>query len=148
VNTRRAPGGILCNHAEDEVVQLLADASSSHTGPMPREPRPIQLELHLMPANDSLRLDEDQCPPPSRPEPPQYHPEQFVGSGKSRPRMSLFQNAELLPQSHIFQQQIAARRPRPNEQDEQELQRTEHEPVVPKTSQPARQLSGRLRGDV
>ena len=48
---------------------------------MPRKPRPIQLESRLMPANDGLRLDEDQRLLPSRPEPPQHHPEQFIGSG-------------------------------------------------------------------
>jgi hypothetical protein len=61
-----------------------------------------------MPANDCFRLDENQCSPPTGPEPAQHHPEQFVGSSKSRRRMFLFQDSELLSQSQIFQEQIPA----------------------------------------
>jgi hypothetical protein len=43
---------------------------------------------------------------PSWPEAPQHHPEQFVGGRKSRWRMSLFENAELLPKGQVFQEQI------------------------------------------
>jgi hypothetical protein len=32
-----------------------------------------------MPPNDSLPLEEDQCPIPSLPEPPQDHAKEFVG---------------------------------------------------------------------
>jgi len=121
-----APGGIFGNHAIDEFAQFFDDAFSSCAIPMPREPRPIQFEPRMMPANNGLRLDEDQCPLPSGPEPPQYHLEQFVRSSKSRLRTLLFQNGELLPESHVFQQQIAARGAGLNDQDKQELHRTEH----------------------
>ena len=97
---------------------------------MPREPRPVQLEARPMPPNDSLRLEEDQRPIPSRPEPPQDHPEQFIGRGKSRLRVPLFQNAELLTQRQVFQEQVVARTGGSNEQDEQEPQRARHEPLV------------------
>src|ERR1035437_297993 len=75
MNARRAPGRVLRNHAGDEFAQFPADMLSSHGNSMPRKPRPIQLEPRTMPANDSLRLDKDQCAFPSRPEPPQDHPE-------------------------------------------------------------------------
>jgi hypothetical protein len=39
-----------------------------------------------MPANDSLRLNEDQGSPPSRPEVPQHNPKESVNAGKSWPR--------------------------------------------------------------
>jgi hypothetical protein len=61
-----------------------------------------------MPANDRLWLNEDQCPFPASPQPPQHHPEQFVGSSKSWLRMHLFENTELLPKSQVFQEQITA----------------------------------------
>src|ERR1035438_27060 len=109
MNARRTPGWVLCDHAEDEFAQFPADASSSHADPMPRKPCPIQLEPRPMPANDSLRLDKDQCPPPANPEPLQHHPEEFVRQSKPRLRMLLFENTELLPKSKIFQKQIAAR---------------------------------------
>jgi hypothetical protein len=83
-----------------------------------------------MPTNNGLRLYEDQRPFPSRSKPPQDHPEQFVQRGKSRLRLPLLQDGKLLTKSQIFQQQIAAGTDRLNEQDEQELQRSEHTPVV------------------
>jgi hypothetical protein len=127
VNSRCAPGRILRNHAEDEITQFPADAPSSHTGSMPRKPRPIQLEPRSVPANDSLWLDEDQSPLPSRPEPPQDHPKQFVPSGKSRLRMPLLQNAKLLPQCQILQDQAAARGQEVNSQYRKKPQQTQHE---------------------
>ncbi len=78
MNTRRTPGQVLGDHAEDEFAQFFAHAFSSRAIPMPREPCPIQLESSLVPAHDGLRLDEDQSPFPSRPKPPQDHPEQFI----------------------------------------------------------------------
>lgn len=119
MNPRRAPGRVLGYHAKNQFAQFLADAFSSCSVPIPREPRPIQFESRLMPANNGLRLDKDQCPFPSRPEPPQDQPEQFIRSGKPRLGMPLFQHRELLAKSQIFQQQIAARMGRSNEEDEQ-----------------------------
>jgi hypothetical protein len=120
----------LGNHAEDEFPQFFIDSLSSHAGSMPREPRPIQFEPRPVPANDGLRLNEDQRPFPPRPEPPQDHPEEFVESGKSRLRVLLLQNAELLVQSQVFQKQMMAGIDRSDEQDKQEPQRTKHEPVL------------------
>ena len=74
MNPGRTPGGILSNHAEDELAHFPADAFSSNMDTMPREPRPIQLEPCPMPANNCLRLNENQCLPPSTPEPPQNQP--------------------------------------------------------------------------
>jgi hypothetical protein len=54
-----------------------------------------------MPANNGLWLDKNQRLFPSRPEAPQYHPKQFVRCGKSRVRMLLFQDGELLPESQV-----------------------------------------------
>jgi hypothetical protein len=53
-------------------------------------------------------------PLPSRPKPPQDHPEQLVRSGKPRLRMLLLQNGKLLPKRHIFQEEVAARTNRSN----------------------------------
>lgn len=48
--------------------------------------------------------------------------------------MLLFQDSELLPKGQVFQQQVVARTDRLSEKDEQEPQRTEHEPVLTKAS--------------
>jgi hypothetical protein len=108
VNARRAPSGILRDHAKDQLAQFPAHTLSSHGGPMPREPPPIQLETRSVPANNSLRLDEDQRPIPSRPKPSQDHPEEFVRNTKPRLRTPSLQNSKLLPQCQVFQEQIAA----------------------------------------
>jgi hypothetical protein len=108
VNARRAPSGILRDHAKDQLAQFPAHTLSSHGGPMPREPPPIQLETRSVPANNSLRLDEDQRPIPSRPKPSQDPPEEFVRNTKPRLRTPSLQNSKLLPQCQVFQEQIAA----------------------------------------
>jgi hypothetical protein len=75
MNPRRTPGRIVADHAKNQFAQFPADASSPHASLMPREPRPLQLEPGTVPANDGLRLDENQCLLPTRPEPAQHHPE-------------------------------------------------------------------------
>jgi hypothetical protein len=132
MNLRRAPNRILRDPAKDEFAHFLADTSSSHAEPMPRQPRPIQLESRPMPADDGLRLNEDQCPLPFRPEPLQDPPEQLVGYGESRLRVPAFQDAELLAQSEIFEGQVPTESNRTNEQCEQEPQRARHVSVVAK----------------
>jgi len=79
-----------------------------------------------MPANNSLRLDEDQRLFPSWPEPLQCYPKQLVGSRTSRLRVPLFQNGELLPPSKIFEEQIAARTTGSKSLNEQEFQQAQH----------------------
>jgi hypothetical protein len=105
VYARRTPGRVLSHHSVDEFAQFPAHTSSARMLPMPREPRPIQFESCPMPADDRLRLDKNQCLPPTRPEPPQYHPKQLIESGKPRLWMPLFQDGKLLPQSEDFQEQ-------------------------------------------
>jgi hypothetical protein len=54
-------------------------------------------------------------------------------ASKSRLRVPPFQNAELLPQCQVFQEEVAARTEKLNDQIEQELQRAEHEVVLAET---------------
>jgi hypothetical protein len=103
MNAWRTPGRVLGNYAKDQFAQFPAGGFSPWLASMSKNPRPIQLEPSPMPTDDSLWLNEDQCPPPASPEPPQHHPEQLVRRSKSRRRMLLSENAELLPQSQVFQ---------------------------------------------
>jgi hypothetical protein len=103
------PSSVLGDHAKDQFSQFSAHAFSSCLGPMPREPRPIQLEPRSMPMNDSLWSDKDQRLFPSTPEPPQGYPEQSVRSSKSRLRTSFAQDRKLLPKRQVFQEEIPAR---------------------------------------
>ena len=83
-----------------------------------------------MPANNGLRLNEDQCLFPSRPEPLQYHPEPFIRNGKVRMRGLSLQNRKLLAKSQIFEEQVAAGTGRSGKQNEQKPQQAGHESVV------------------
>ena len=80
MDARRSPSSVLGHHAEDQLAQFPAHTSSARTLPMPREPRPIQLEPCPVPPDNRLRLDEDQCPLPLRPEPTQENPKESVRS--------------------------------------------------------------------
>ncbi len=127
MNTRRAPSRILRNHAKDEVTEFSVDALSAGARAMARQPRPIQLESCAMPPYDRLRLHDDQRTFPPCPEPLQDHPEQFVGSGKSRLGMPLFQYGELLSQGHILQKQVTPRTEGLSNQNERESKQAQHE---------------------
>jgi hypothetical protein len=80
-----------------------------------------------MPANDRLRLHENQCPAPACPEPPQHDPEQFVSGSKPRQRMLLFENPELLTQGQVFQEQITASAKEPSGEKNQEPEQAQHQ---------------------
>jgi len=133
VNTRRAPGGILGNHTEDELAQFPARRLPANLILPSRDPSPVQPKSSFVPADNGIRLDEYQHPFPSRPQSPQQNPKQFVERRKSRLRMPLPQDRKLLPQSHIFKEQVAAGSDGPSERDEQEPQRARHESVVAET---------------
>ena len=127
MNSGRAPCLVLGDHAENDLSQFPAHTLSSCSAPASRKPRPIQLEALAMPANNCLRLNEDQCPTPASPQPPQHHPEQFVSSSKSRPRMLPFENAKLLPKSKVFEEQVAARAKEASGHDRQKPHQEHHE---------------------
>jgi hypothetical protein len=61
VNSWRTPNPILGNRAKDQLAQFPAQTFSSRSGPMSRNPYPIQLAGCPIQANDGLRLDENQC---------------------------------------------------------------------------------------
>jgi len=108
LNARRAPGKILGILAEDQLAQFPADAFSSHMDPMPREPRPLQLEPSPVPTNNSLRLDENERPLPARPEPPKDHPKDSVRNAKPPLRTPSLQEFKLFSQRQVLQSQTAA----------------------------------------
>lgn len=102
VNSWCTPRWVLGDNAVDEFAQVFADAFSSRTLPMPREPRPIKLEPFAMPANNGLRLNEDQRLLPSVPETPQYHPEQFLRGNKAGLRSFRFRTASCCRRARFF----------------------------------------------
>src|SRR5579863_181115 len=127
VDTRCAPCRIFRDHSKDEIAQFLTDAFSARSNLTPREPCPIQLEPCTVPANNSFWLNEDQRLPPVRPEPPQDHPKQLVGSRDRRARFPLLQNDKLLAKSQVLKQQVAARAKDAEKEDRQRSQQAPHE---------------------
>ena len=123
MNARRTPCLVLGYHAENDLPQFPADTLSSGLGSVSINPRPIQSETLAVPADNGLRLNENQCPLPANPQLPQHYPEQFVSSTKWWPRMLSFENAELLSKSQILEEQVAARAKQSRKKDNQEPQR-------------------------
>jgi len=103
VDARRTPGWILGNHAEDELTQFLADASSSCMFAMPEEPGPAHLEPRAMPAHDSFGLNEDKRRSPFRPDTTQGNSEESISARKSWTWVTLRENRQLLTQCKVFQ---------------------------------------------
>ena len=126
MNARRSPRSVVGHHAEDKVSQFPANASSTRMSSVPREPIPVHFESGPMPANDCLRLHQNQCSLPFGPEAAQGCPKQPIRGGKARPRAPLLQNGKLLPQGKILQKQIATRAKGPDKQYEQKPQQAQH----------------------
>src|ERR1035438_97502 len=93
---------------------------------VPRKPPPVHLESGPVPANDCLRLHDNQRLLPPGPEAAQGSPKQPIRGGKARPRAPLLQNGKLLPQGQILQEQIATRAKRPDKQYEQKPQQVQN----------------------
>jgi hypothetical protein len=97
MDSRRAPRRILRHHPEDEFAHFLASRSSAHADSGPRSPIPVQLEPGSMPANDRIRLHQDQRLSPPGPEATQHNPEEWVVIRESWLRTASTQDRELLP---------------------------------------------------
>src|ERR1700691_1094262 len=85
-------GTALGNQMEYEFAQFPAHALPVRVSSTPRKLGPIRSESDAVPSRNRFILDEDQCPSPARPEPPQHHPEQILRSCEPRLRIPLFQN--------------------------------------------------------
>ena len=112
---------VRCYNSGSQIVAMMQAAEPGHGYDLA-----VHARIARCFATAAPRLDEDQCPVPSRPELPQDYPEQFVRRGQSWLRMPLLQNGELLLKSEILQEQFATRATGSKCQDEQQLQRTEH----------------------
>lgn len=109
MNPRRAPGGVLSNHSEDQFPQFLSRGSSSYAHPAPRNSLPVQLESGAMPTDNSFWLNNENRPLPARPEAAQKSPEELIGQRQAWTRPFSDHNRKLLSQGKIFEQKIAAR---------------------------------------
>ena len=111
INSRRSPGWILGDHAKDQRSQLDARRFSSNYGMFARERFPVQFEASPVPADDGLRLYDEEHFLPSRPEAAQENPKEPVRGFESGLRVSYFQNGGLLAEGEILKQQAVKRGP-------------------------------------
>ena len=107
-------------------LQFPANPLSSPAHSMSRQPCPIKLESGSVPSDHSLRLNKHKRLFPSRPEPAQEHPKESVMRSKSRPRTPALQYDKLLPQSQIFQEEVATRTEQPTNKSKTGSEQTYH----------------------
>jgi len=104
----RSPGWILGNYPEDQISNLPRNSSPACWFSDPGDQAPVETEACPMPSNHRLRRDDDQSFFPGGPELMGSDPEEFVEQIEPCPRMSTFQNGELLPKREILQNEIPA----------------------------------------
>ena len=82
----RSPSGVVLNHAEDQLAQLLRRRPSPNRSPDSGDQPPIDAKAGPVPADNSFRSDDDDRLLPSRPQPTDGNPEELVKQIESRPR--------------------------------------------------------------
>lgn len=80
---------------------------SSSASP-PRSPAPVQAETGAVPADDGLRLHDDQDVAPAWPQTAECRPEESVQRVQYRPRPLAFENGDLLSKGEDFKGRVAS----------------------------------------
>ena len=93
--------------APNQIAYLWRDPRSSRAAPRP--PAPIPAETGAVPADDGLRLDDDQRIFPTGPAVAQCDPEQAIQRPYGRPGALAFEHGELLSEGEDFQRRFSAR---------------------------------------
>jgi hypothetical protein len=109
VNARSAPARILCNHAKDQVAQLLGDPLPADVLPDSRYSSPVHLKPGSVPASHRFRSQDDESLLPARPKSASRDPEDPINQTESCSGMPALQDGELLAESQVFEGQAAAR---------------------------------------
>ena len=102
---RRSPRGVLNDHPEDPFPKLLRRPSPSDLPPHSGDQPPVHTKTTPVPADDGFRRDQDEGLLPSRPDPPNNHPEEPIEKPETRARMSTLQHDELLTQCEILEKE-------------------------------------------
>jgi len=109
VNARCTPGWVLRHHPEDQLPNFRRQFFSTDLFSRLRDPTPVQSKTSTMPANDRLRIDQQERLLPSTPETTGEYPEDFVNRSDPRSGVLALQHPQLLPESEILQEQAATR---------------------------------------
>ena len=103
VNSRRTPGGIGPVHLKDELSDFVGDRRPA--GPVRSAlPTPIEAETLPVPAEDGLRLNEDESATPSGPDLREVGPQESIGGPKrdAPSRALALENEELMAQGEYL----------------------------------------------
>ena len=125
----RSPSGVVLNHAEDQLAQLLRRRPSPNRSPDSGDHPPIHAKAGPVPADNSLRSDDDDRLLPSRPHPTDGNPEEPVKQIESRSKTTPFQHGQLLSQHEVFEDEIPAVTEESQERPEREPKHAEHTPI-------------------
>ena len=109
MDPRRAPGWILFRDACDGKVGIGIDLASAEFAGLTTK-SPEDAKACTMPADDSLRLDDDQSVAPTGPKRGQRDPKETVPTREMWPRMSALECRDLLSQGEDLQAKIVARK--------------------------------------
>jgi hypothetical protein len=124
---RGAPqGGVLNDHTEDQLPNLLRCRSSSNLPPDSGDHPPVHAKTTPVPADHGFGRNDDAGQLPSRPGPSSDYPEEFIEEAEARARMSTFQHRELLAKHEILQNKIPAATEEANQCSDPEEKQAEH----------------------
>jgi hypothetical protein len=126
MDARRAPGAILGYHTEDQLPKVLARRLPSNYGMFAGKPFPVQSEAGPMPADDRLWLRDEERLLPSGPQAPQQDPKDPIRCGEARPRMTMLQRRDLMPQGKVLQEKVAAGTQESCNEHQKKVQQAQH----------------------
>ena len=107
--TRSSPEGILARELADEVADLRGSCGSPGAPAPSRFPRPVEAETALVPADQSVRVEDDERGKAPGPDPVQPNPEEtLVSSGPESSVVPRRGHRKLLTQGHDLQMQEGA----------------------------------------
>jgi hypothetical protein len=93
-NALGAPERVLAGHGGDQLTDLWAQAGPAQM--RAATPAPVEAPASAVPAEDGLRSDEDEMPPPGREEPAKDQPEESTYGLEVRPRARRERDLELV----------------------------------------------------
>jgi hypothetical protein len=96
MNAWRSPRGVIKDHSEDQFPNFLRRLSSPDGPPDLGDQLPVQTKSAPVPTHDGFGRDRNEGLLPSGPESADGDPEELVEQVESWPRMSTFQDGELL----------------------------------------------------
>lgn len=126
MDLRCSPTGILLGEAADQIPKFIRDLWPAPRPP--RSPAPIQPKAGAVPANDSIRLYDEEHAFPARPELAECNPEQSVERTHRRWRPFSFEDGDLLSQRDHFKRRDSARAKEDSNSGEERKEEIKHEP--------------------